>query len=109
MRLEAREKLSRVAAVAAPLGAIAATLAISAILVKVAGAEVPAAFGALLRGGFGSRFAIAATLTRATPLIFTGLAAAVPRGSSISAPSQLSPWAASSAARSGGRRRCCSC
>jgi simple sugar transport system permease protein len=35
------------------------------------------AYLALLEGGFGSRFAITETLTRATPLILTGLAAAV--------------------------------
>jgi ABC-type uncharacterized transport system permease subunit len=33
--------------------------------------------GALLRGGFGSVFAWTETLTRATPLILTGLAATV--------------------------------
>ena len=35
------------------------------------------AYALLLEGGFGSRFALTETLTRATPLIFTGLAAAV--------------------------------
>jgi energy-coupling factor transporter ATP-binding protein EcfA2 len=35
------------------------------------------AYALLLQGGFGSRFALTETLTRATPLIFTGLAAAV--------------------------------
>jgi simple sugar transport system permease protein len=77
MRLEARNGLSRMAAVGAPLGAIVATLAICALLVRWAGAPVMASFGALLEGGFGSRFALTETLTRATPLIFTGLAAAV--------------------------------
>jgi simple sugar transport system permease protein len=77
MRLEARESVSRVAAIGAPLGAVAVTLALSALLVKWAGAPVLASFAALLDGGFGSRFAVTETLTRATPLIFTGLAAAV--------------------------------
>jgi simple sugar transport system permease protein len=77
MRLEARESVSRLAAVGAPLGAVFVTLLISALLVKWAGAPVFASFGALLEGGFGSRFALSETLTRATPLIFTGLAAAV--------------------------------
>ncbi len=62
---------------AAPLGALLATLAISALLVAWAGAPVGRAYGLLLQGGFGSRFAWAETLTRATPLILTGLAAAV--------------------------------
>ena len=35
------------------------------------------AYALLLQGGFGSRFALTETLTRATPLIFTGLAAAL--------------------------------
>jgi simple sugar transport system permease protein len=77
MRLEAREGVSRAAAVVAPLGAIAATLVISALLVRWAGAPVLASFAALLKGGFGSQFALTETLTRATPLVFTGLAAAV--------------------------------
>jgi ABC-type uncharacterized transport system permease subunit len=42
-----------------------------------AGAPVGQAYGLLLQGGFGSRFAWTETLTRATPLILTGLAAAV--------------------------------
>lgn len=77
MRLEARERVSRAAALGAPLGAIVATLAISALLVRWAGAPVFASFAALIDGGFGSRFAVTETLTRATPLILTGLAAAV--------------------------------
>jgi len=77
MRLETRDKVSRSAAIVAPLGAVAVTLVISALLVTWAGAPVLRSFGALLEGGFGSRFALAETLTRATPLIFTGLAAAV--------------------------------
>lgn len=77
MRLEARDHVSRAAAIGAPLGAVLVTLAISAVLVTWAGAPIFASFGALLDGGFGSRFALTETLTRATPLIFTGLAAAV--------------------------------
>ncbi|HYS12209.1 MAG TPA: ABC transporter permease [Burkholderiaceae bacterium] len=77
MRLEARDRVSRVAAIGAPLGAVLVTLVVSALLVRWAGAPVLASFGALLEGGFGSRFAVTETLTRATPLIFTGLAAAV--------------------------------
>jgi ABC-type uncharacterized transport system permease subunit len=47
------------------------------LLVAWAGAPVGQAYALLLQGGFGSRFALTETLTRATPLIFTGLAAAV--------------------------------
>jgi len=42
-----------------------------------AGAPVGQAYALLLEGGFGSRLALTETLTRATPLIFTGLAAAL--------------------------------
>jgi general nucleoside transport system permease protein len=47
------------------------------VLVAWAGAPVGRAYVLLLEGGFGSRFAWTETLTRATPLMFTGLAAAV--------------------------------
>ena len=42
-----------------------------------AGAPVGQAYALLLEGGFGSTFAWSETLTRATPLILTGLSAAV--------------------------------
>ncbi len=77
MRLERREQPSRLALVVAPFGAIVVTLAICALLVGWAGAPVARTYGLLLEGGFGSRFALTETLTRATPLILTGLAAAV--------------------------------
>jgi len=50
---------------------------VASLLVAWAGAPVGRAYALLLEGGFGSRFAITETLTRATPLILTGLAAAV--------------------------------
>ena len=53
------------------------TLVVSSVLVAWAGAPVGQAYALLLEGGFGSRFAWSETLTRATPLILTGLAAAV--------------------------------
>ena len=62
---------------AAPLGAVAFTLLVTSLLVAWAGAPVGRAYALLLEGGFGSRFAITETLTRATPLILTGLAVAV--------------------------------
>lgn len=77
MRLEKRHHSSHLAHVLAPLGAIAFTLLISALLVLWAGAPVGRTYGLLVQGGFGSLFAWSETLTRATPLIFTGLAAAV--------------------------------
>ena len=61
----------------APFIAVAFTLLVSSALVAWAGAPVGKAYALLLEGGFGSRFAWSETLTRATPLILTGLAAAV--------------------------------
>src|SRR5688572_18157391 len=77
MRLERRTVVSPAALVLAPLAAIAATLVVSSLLVLWAGAPVGPTWAALLRGGFGSVFAWSETLTRATPLIFTGLAVTV--------------------------------
>ncbi len=77
MRLEKRTHSSSVAMLLAPLGAVAFTLAVSALLVLWAGAPVGQTYGLLLKGGFGSVFALSETLTRAIPLMLTGLAAAV--------------------------------
>lgn len=77
MRLERRETASRFAMLAAPLIAIAVTLLACALLVAWAGAPVGRTYLLLFDGAFGSRFALTETLTRATPLMLTGLAAAV--------------------------------
>src|ERR671912_1234709 len=77
MRLEKRQSASAAAFALAPLGAIAFTLLVSSLLVLWAGAPVGPTWGHLLKGGFGSVFAWTETLTRATPLILTGLAATV--------------------------------
>ena len=77
MRLEKRPHTSRLALLLAPVGAVLFTLLVSALLVWWAGADVAQTYGLLLRGGFGSVFALSETFTRAIPLILTGLAAAV--------------------------------
>ena len=77
MRLEKRTQTSRLALLLAPLGAVAFTLLISALLVLWAGAPVGQTYGLLWQGGFGSVFAFSETLTRAIPLMLTGLAATV--------------------------------
>lgn len=77
MQLERRTEASRSLLVAAPFVAVAFTLLVSSLLVAWAGAPVGRAYALLLEGGFGSRFALTETLTRATPLMLTGLAAAV--------------------------------
>jgi ABC-type uncharacterized transport system permease subunit len=76
-RLERRPETSRIALAAAPVAALLVTLVLTSLLVAWAGAPVGRAYALLLEGGFGSRFAITETLTRATPLILTGLAAAL--------------------------------
>ncbi len=77
-------KLSLVARVAkAPLSilpeimAVCAAFLIGAIILWVTGHPILETFYHLFRGAFGSRTAIGTTLTRTTPLIFTGLAFSV--------------------------------
>ena len=77
MRLEKRTHISKLALVLAPIGAIAFTLLISALLVLWAGAPLGQTYSLLFKGGFGSVFALSETFTRAIPLILTGLAATV--------------------------------
>ena len=77
MRLEARNSVSRGWLVAAPFAAVAFTLIAAALFVAWAGAPVGRTYSLIFEGGFGSRFAWSETLTRATPLILTGLAAAI--------------------------------
>jgi ABC-type uncharacterized transport system permease subunit len=77
MRLEPRTHTPLAVRILAPVGAVVAALALCALLVAWTGAPVLAAYGLLVEGAVGSRFALTETLTRATPLILTGLAAAV--------------------------------
>ena len=77
MRLERRDTV--------PLGLVLLSVVLVALLMAVtgsalihaAGAPVLASWGSMFKGAFGSRLAITETLTRATPLIFTGLACAL--------------------------------
>jgi general nucleoside transport system permease protein len=77
MRLEKRSEPSGLALALAPIAAIAVTLLVAALLVLWAGAPIGKTYTLLFQGGFGSVFAWSETLTRATPLILTGLAATV--------------------------------
>ena len=77
MRLEKRGESSAAALLLAPVGAIAFTLMVSALLVLWAGAPIGRTYEVMLLGGFGSVFAWSETLTRAVPLILTGLAVTV--------------------------------
>ena len=76
MRLEKRTA-PRAGSCWRAVGAVAFTLLISGLLVLWAGAPVGRTYALLLQGAFGSVFALTETLTRAMPLILTGLAAAV--------------------------------
>jgi simple sugar transport system permease protein len=77
MRLEPRSDFSLSLIILYPLFAVVTALVISGILVLFSGESPFAVFYLVARGAAGSTFALLETLTRATPLIFTGLAAAV--------------------------------
>ena len=77
MRLEPRPARSAAASILWPAGAILATVVFSSLLVMIAGASPLTVFWLVFKGAAGSQFALLETLTRATPLIFTGLAVAV--------------------------------
>ena len=64
MRLERRSQISWATLVLAPVGAVLATLLVSAALVLWAGAPVGRTYAAIFEGGFGSVFALSETLTR---------------------------------------------
>ena len=77
MRLEPRSEVSPVRFILAPIAAVIASLLLCSGLILWSGASVFEAYWMMLTGSIGSSFALAETLSRATPLIFTGLAAAV--------------------------------
>ena len=77
MRLEPKEKPTLAETVLYPAGAIAITLVFASILVLLANASPLSVFYLVAKGAAGSQFAFFETLTRATPLIFTGLSVAV--------------------------------
>lgn len=77
MRLEPKPAPGLAVTLLYPLGAILATILIASLLVLIAGASPFNTFWLVAKGAAGSQFALLETLTRATPLIFTGLAVAV--------------------------------
>ncbi len=77
MRLELREHRPLWQNLAFPILSLAFASAVCAFLVALSGASPLQVFGLMLKGAMGTQFAFLETLTRATPLIFTGLAAAV--------------------------------
>lgn len=77
IRFEARPSVPPLLAIVAPVGAGIVALALAAIPLAFAGAPIFSSYGMMFQGAFGSLFAFSETLTRTTPLILTGLAAAV--------------------------------
>jgi len=77
MQLEPRLHTPLWMTLGAPVFAVLFVLILCGGLISWAGAPLLDSYIALFRGAFGSKFAIAETLVRATPLILTGLAAAV--------------------------------
>ncbi|GIL02516.1 MAG: ribose ABC transporter permease [Alphaproteobacteria bacterium] len=77
MRLEPRTDATLATTLAYPAAAFVLTLLVAAFLALIAGANPFAVLFQVLKGAAGSQFALLETLTRATPLIFTGLSIAV--------------------------------
>ncbi|KNY15330.1 ABC transporter permease [Shinella sp. SUS2] len=77
MRLEPKPAPTLAVTLLFPLAAILATLLLVSLLVLAAGASPLSVFYLVAQGAAGSQFALLETLTRAAPLIFTGLAVAV--------------------------------
>lgn len=77
IRFEPRERLSPLLRVAIPVGAALSAVVVALLILALTGQSSIAAGVMLIDGAAGSVFALTETLTRATPLIFCGLAAAV--------------------------------
>jgi len=77
IRIEPRAAPSRALTLGIPVASAVVALLLAAIPLALAGADVARAYVEMARGVFGSVFAFSEMLTRATPLIFTGLAAAL--------------------------------
>jgi simple sugar transport system permease protein len=77
MRLERRAHVPLSLALVAPFAAVVVSMALAGGLIALSGAPVFEAYRRLFASAFGSSLAITETLTRATPLLLTGLSAAV--------------------------------
>ncbi|TNC52327.1 ABC transporter permease [Rubellimicrobium rubrum] len=77
MRLERRSHVPLALAATTPLAAVAAALVLAGAFIALAGVSPLTAYAEMLRGALGSRLSLTEMLTRATPLMLTGLAAAV--------------------------------
>ncbi len=63
--------------IVSPIGALILSVGVGSVFLLVYGYSPVEAYGGIIQGAFGNRYAIAETLLKATPLIFTGLAMAV--------------------------------
>ncbi|MDP2696611.1 ABC transporter permease [Thalassospira sp.] len=77
IRFEPRSNPAAFLVYGVPMLAAITALLLAAIPLALAGAPVFRAYGLMVTGAFGSVFAVSEMLTRATPLILTGLAAAI--------------------------------
>lgn len=77
MRLTPRGERATAWTLGCYAAAVVAFLVLSGLLVLSVGGSPQAAFSALLTGALGGKAAIGNTLAKATPLVFTGLAAAI--------------------------------
>lgn len=77
IRIEPRTAPGRLMTLGVPVLSAVIALALAAIPLALAGADIAQAYGEMVKGVFGSTFAFSEMLTRATPLMFTGLAAAL--------------------------------
>lgn len=74
LRIEPRENPSRWWTLGMPIASALLALLLAAIPLALAGANIFEGYRQMAKGIFGSTFAFTEMLTRATPLIFTGLA-----------------------------------
>ena len=77
IRIEPRKDASKMLIYGMPVASAVLALVLAAIPLSLAGAPLLTSYFELFKGVFGSKFAFSEMLTRATPLIFTGLAAAL--------------------------------
>ncbi len=77
IRFEPRGPVTALRMIGISVAAAGIALILAAVPMMFAGVSVFEAYGLMFKGAFGSLFAFTEMLTRATPLILTGLAAAV--------------------------------
>ena len=77
LTFERRMEPSRAANLLVPILSIVLALAVGGVLLWLVGVNPLETYRAMVRGAFGSAYAISETLVRATPLMLTGLAVSV--------------------------------